>query len=122
MRKQPTSQWINDAARIIAAVPVLARSSFPGIAHYAHNQTPGSTDAEYADEDSLNVVTGGDIQVAVEAAVKKHDPVYVRTVASGSDVRGQLRGPGGGSNFARLAGARFDKAGTAISVVHLKDF
>lgn len=55
------------------------------------------TSDSFADGDALNVLRIGEMFAVSEAAASKGDPVYVRMVASGADVRGQLSSvPGAG--------------------------
>jgi len=88
-----------------------------GIAVYDAAREPGT----FAQYEALGVIHRGRVKVAAEAAVTAGDPVYVRVVATGDEVRGALRAAPDSTDCVLLAGARWDSTttGAGIAVVDL---
>jgi hypothetical protein len=66
--------------------------TYPGVAAYSALQPPHLATAEVAALDRFTMLQRGRVWVQVEAAVTAGNPVYVRMVESGADLRGQVRG------------------------------
>lgn len=97
--------------------PELSRRDFPGIALYDVSREPyDSTTGTYASGDPCPVIEEGDVFVRSESAAAAGDPVYVRVVESGSDLRGQFSAVPG-ANFARLRGAQYVSNASALGIV-----
>jgi hypothetical protein len=84
----------------------LSRNSFPGPAVYDPAKESYAATTEVAQYQDVAVLERGEFAAVVEAAVTAGDPVYVRMVESGTDMRGQVRGTFA-ANFTLLPGARF---------------
>lgn len=83
-----------------------SRVSFPGIGLYQPFGERVSSTVDVAAGREVNVLRRGRVWVVTEAAVQRGNPVYVRMVASGNNVRGQFRGSPA-ANFCRLAKAEW---------------
>jgi hypothetical protein len=88
-----------------------------GIALYDLAREPGT----YAQYEKLSVLKQGRVKVSAEAAVNDGDPVYVRFVATGGEVRGALRATPDSTDCALLLGARWrsTRADAGIAVVEV---
>lgn len=88
-----------------------------GISVYDATKIPGA----YTRYDDLPVMRKGRIYVLSETAVTKGGAVYVRVVATGSEVRGAMRGTLDSTDLALLLGARWGSTLTAggIAMVDL---
>lgn len=97
-----------------------------GVAVYDRAREPSDTSTvTFDDNETLSVLQAGQIAVTVEHAVVPGDPVGVRFVLAGADVRGQFdvmpaQAPGS-KTFALLTGARFltTTAADGIAIVEL---
>jgi hypothetical protein len=100
--------------------PELSLADFPGIAMLETGRHPYDSSNQFTDKDPINVGRIGDFAVVVEDTVVAGDHVYVRTTASGADVRGQFGGERS-TSFGLLIGARYVKGASTdgIAVVRL---
>lgn len=88
-----------------------------GLSVYDPMREPGA----YAQYERLSVLKRGRAFVSAEAAVTEGQPVYVRFVATGGEVRGALRGAPDASDCALLPGARWASTttGAGLAVINL---
>lgn len=88
-----------------------------GITLYDPMREPGA----YAQYERVSVLRRGRVLVSAEAAVTAGQPVYVRFVATGGEVRGALRGAPDSTDCALLPGARWatTTTGAGLAVVDL---
>lgn len=102
----------------------LSPADYPGIAIYEPIKEPNTTAREYDDEEEVAILTRGRICSVPEHAVSVGDQVYVRVLAAGADLCGQLTGQDGADTpgtYARLVGARWISVAAAdgVAVVEL---
>jgi hypothetical protein len=94
-----------------------------GIAIYDRATEPAATTGyDFDDTEAFSVLKNGKIGVTVEDAVALDDPVYVRVVAAGADLRGQFTGDlqADDANFALLLGARYTRAAAGDGIAELE--
>jgi hypothetical protein len=99
-----------------------------GICRYIPTKEPAETSGyDHDDEDRITSVHDGriccNVELTADVNVVAGDPVYVRVVEVGSDIRGQLTGKQlTGGNFARLLNATWEHATTkgSNSVVRIR--
>ena len=85
---------------------MLDSIGFPGFVCYDPAREQFAAATQVAANTQVSVLHRGRIWVTVEAAVTDGDPVFVRMVAAGADLRGQVRGTPA-ANFFPLANAHF---------------
>jgi len=85
----------------------LCEKNMLGVALVSHSVESFAAATEVPVNGQVNVLRRGAVWVVTETAVTAGDPVYVRVVAAGADVRGQFAGDPDSTNYVRLAGAHF---------------
>jgi hypothetical protein len=97
------------------------RRHYIGVPVYNAADEPNVATAEYADKDSLTIMTKGRFWAVPEYACAPGMPVFVRMVLSGSDVRGQFTSVAT-DNFVRLPNATWESTAAAdgIAVIELR--
>ena len=101
----------------------LSPKDYPGLACYESMAEPNTTAREFADEDPVAVLFRGRICSVPEHAVSIGDDVFVRVLAAGNDLRGQLTGQDGAdtpATYARLAGAKWVSVAAADGVAKVE--
>ena len=101
----------------------ISQTDAPGIALYESIMEPYSATREFEDEDEVSVITRGRVCSIPEHAVSIGDAVYVRVVAAGADLCGQLTGQDGAetpSVYAKLSGARWVSSALADHVAKVE--
>ena len=98
-----------------------------GISVYDRGTEPASTTGyDYEDEWTLPVCVNGIVACTVDAtaavAVSIGDPVYVRVVASGSEIRGQFTGRITSANFSKVEGMKWvsDTAAGSLGKIQVR--
>lgn len=84
-----------------------------GVAMYDATREPGT----FADEDPVTIVRSGRVLMTSEGTVTRGDPVYVRVVATGGEVRGAVRGTPDASDCGLLRGGHFADSRTGSGLV-----
>lgn len=80
-----------------------------GVAMYDASREPEAYPVDYA----VPCVRKGRVYVTSESSYSDQDPVYVRFVATGDEVRGQVRNAPDSTDCALLKGARFWRSGSS---------
>lgn len=78
------------------------------------------TGTDIADKATFDAGRECDVYVACEGPCVKGEPVYVRFVAAGAEVRGAVRADADGTDCSLLRGARFNRTLTAGGVVAIE--
>lgn len=94
--------------------PIDARCA--GVAVYDATKTTG-TYSQYAD---LPCLKEGEVAMVSETTATQGDHVYVRFVATGDEVRGQIRNAPDGNDCALLEGARYAETLAAAGTVKVR--
>lgn len=97
------------------------REAYPGIAVYEPMTSSYASTTEIEAAQVVSVMKRGRLWVVTESTAEVGDPVFVRGVLSGADVRGQFRA-GPAANFGQLANAVFVTAAAAdgLAIIELR--
>ncbi len=94
----------------------LSPADYPGLSIYRAAREPGTALRNFTDNAALDILMRGRLMCVPEHAVAQGDQVYVRVLAAGNDLRGQLTGQDGAdtpATYAKLAGAKWVSAAAA---------
>jgi hypothetical protein len=99
-------------------------ADYAGIALYNPAKEPNTASRNFAYNEPFSTLRRGRIAAVPEHAVTDGDQVYVRVLAAGADLAGQMTGQDGAATpgtYAKLAGAKWRRASVAdaMSIVEL---
>jgi len=100
---------------------ILDPEQYPGVVLYEVGREPYAAATEVAQYTPVSILKRGRVWMQVEAAVTKGDPVFVRMLAAGADLRGQVRGTPA-ANFFIYHNARFVTTQSAADGLALVEF